>query len=899
MKTYLIPLGLIASFASLSAQIKVAIHETNAIAAGMSSRPDGTVVTSSTETWNNAIGQTGSSIILSDTSGSATTASLSYNAGFIKSNTLGWESQSQDWVMMGTWIGFKQNESLTISNLPASYASGYSIVIYGDSNDGGTRTMDYFIDDGTNTKTATILDSAYFNGTFSNDKTVVITGLTGNSFTLTGNPNSSDSRSAICGLEIISLTTPFISSFEADPNYIQPGSSTTLSWSTFNSTHLTLNPGNINVTGSSSYSVSPNSSTTYSLTASDSTDNSSRQLTVHVGPERPNVLIFLIDDYGSMDTSVPFAYDQYNYSGTPLITAFNHFYKTPHIASLAANGMKFTQAYAMPMCSPTRVSLMTGQNSPRHGVTVHLNAYQTVDNKSFSIKTHRGPNNWRYLGMDGTDVTLPQLLKDTGYHTFLIGKDHMSHQQNPTAIGFDVSDDGLVKAPVMTSKTNAALENAVTLGNPFFAYVSYRDVHTAFYNATDAIGDYSDAYNTNHAKFATMVESVDNSVGAIMAKLTELGVAENTLVFFLGDNGSDSPALSDEGWPRGIFFDDFPMRGKKGSAYEGGIRVPLIITWATPDSNNSLQQTLPIPAASVEHDMVTVEDLAPTILSLVEQSSPTMDGYDLTPYLRTEAGTHRPQKILRHMPHEHRSNYFTCYRESDWKIIYRYHIEESIANSETHEDSAYESFELYNLASDPNESENLASSNPEQLLKMARAMAQELNNSWGSHGELWPAHNPTLAEKPTRNLIDDPFFIDFNIGSRSLVDSDLDGLTDQQEDLDANGLLGLTETSADNPDTDTDNTDDYAETRLGLDPLDPNERFRVSSIVQSNGSITLTWPSSPGLSFDLHSSLDLSSPTSSWNIHTPNLPADLSESETTINIPITADRKFFSVELKP
>ncbi|MGJ8672887.1 sulfatase-like hydrolase/transferase [Rubritalea sp.] len=888
-----------ASITSLSAQIKVAIHETSAIAAGMSSRPDGSVVTGSTETWNNSIGQTVSNVSLVDSSGNTTTATFSNNAGFIKSNSLGWESESQDWVMMETWVGFKQSESLSVSNLPASYATGYSVVIYGDSNDGGTRTMDYFIDDGTSTKSATILDSGYFGGTFSDDKTVVITGLTGTSFTLTGNPDSGDSRSAICGFEIIPGVTPIVTSFTASDSYIQPGESTTLSWSVSNATTLTLDPGAIDVTGTNSLSVTPSATTTYTLTASEDDDSDVAQLQIGVGPERPNVLIFLIDDYGSMDTSVPFAYNSYDDSGTPLVTAFNTFYQTPNIAALAANGMKFTQAYAMPMCSPTRVSLMTGQNSPRHGVTVHLNAYDTIDNRSFSIKTHRGPNNWRYHGMDGSDVTLPQLLKDTGYHTFLVGKDHMSHVQNPTAIGFDVSDDGLVKATVMTTKTNTALENAVASGSPFFAYVSYRDVHTAFYTAGDAIGDYSDAYNANHAKFASMVESVDNSVGAIMTKLTDLGVAEDTLVIFLGDNGSDSPALSDEEWPLGTFFDDFPMRGKKGSAYEGGIRVPLIFTWATPDATNSLQQSLTIPAASVEHDMVTVEDLAPTVLSLIDQSSSTMDGYDLTPYLRAESGTHRPQKVLRHMPHEHRSNYFTCFREGDWKIIYRYHIEESIANSETHEDAGYESFELYDLASDPDESDNLATSNPEKLLTMARAMAQELNESWGSFGALWPAHNPTRVSIPARDLVDDPFFIDFSLNTRSLVDTDEDGLTDVEEDIDANGLVSLTETSADDSDTDNDSTNDYVETILNLDPLNPSESFQLHSEQNPNGSLTLTWPSAPGLTFDLLSSLDLATPPSTWSIHTPNVPADSSDPKTSLDIPISADREFFTIELNP
>jgi arylsulfatase A-like enzyme len=568
--------------------------------------------------------------------------------------------------------------------------------------------------------------------------------------------------------------------------------------------------------------------------------------------------------------------------------------------TLAANGMKFTQAYAMPMCSPTRVSLMTGFNSPRHGVTVHLNAYDAIDNKSFDIKTHRGPNNWRYLGMDGTDVALPQLLKDAGYHTFFVGKDHMSHTQLPTAIGFDVSDDGLYKAIALTPKAEVMIEDAVELGNPFFGYISYRDVHTTFYEASDYTNDYSAAYNTKHEYFGTMVESVDNSLGAIMAKLEEQGVSENTLIIFLGDNGSDSDALSEEGEARGDSFDDYPMRGKKGSTYEGGIRVPLLAAWAAPNPGNRFQQALSIPAGSVEHDIVTVEDIAPTILAAMNVAAPQMDGYDLTPYLRAESGTHRPQKVLRHMPHEHRSNYFTCFREGDWKIIYRYHIEEAIAGGETHEDAGYNSFELYNLVDDPRETNDLASVQTEKLLTMARAMAQELDESWGVYGPLWPAHNPTRAQYPSRPLEDDPFFIDFSIDGRAAIDSDGDGLADAEEDPDADGLLAATETSADASDTDGDGSDDRTELRLNLDPRNSAEAFRAKLAAVQASSLTLNWPSAPGTTYNILAGTNLLDAVESWPVAVSNIPAHAVSNETAVTVEaLDVDAAYYRIELKP
>jgi arylsulfatase A-like enzyme len=561
--------------------------------------------------------------------------------------------------------------------------------------------------------------------------------------------------------------------------------------------------------------------------------------------------------------------------------------------------MKFTQAYAMPMCSPTRVSLMTGFNSSRHGVTVHLNAYDDIDNKSFDIKTHRGPNNWRYLGMDGTDVALPQLLKDAGYYTFHLGKDHMSDTQQPTALGFDVSDSALYKSTVLTPKAENMLSTAVATGEPFFGYICYRDVHSSFYTATDATNDYSTAYNSTHEKFGTMVESVDNSLGVILAKLNELGVAEDTLIIFLGDNGSDSPALSDEDDANGTAFDDYPMRGKKGSTYEGGIRIPLLAAWASPNPSNAFQQALSIPAGSVEHDMVTVEDIAPTILTAVNVSVPDMDGYDLTPYLRAEGGTHRPQKVLRHMPHEHRSNYFTCFRAGDWKIIYRYHIEEAIAGGET-ADARFNSFELYNLVDDPRETNDLSSVQTEKLLTMARAMAQELDDSWGVYGPLWPTHNPTRAQYPARPLEDDPFFIDFSIDGRAVIDSDGDGLTDAEEDPDADGLVGAAETDPDDSDTDGDGSDDRTELRLNLDPCNAGEAFTARMAATGSAFFSLTWASAPGTAYNILAGTNLQDAVESWTVAASNIPAHAVSNETSYAVDEREeDSSFYRVELLP
>ncbi|MDP4996162.1 MAG: sulfatase-like hydrolase/transferase [Akkermansiaceae bacterium] len=725
--------------------------------------------------------------------------------------------------------------------------------------------------------------------------TVIVDAAT--TFTLTASNDTYTVSSEV----VISAPLPTVN-FTADDTYVPPSELVVLSWQVSDADSVILS-GVGNVSPIDSTTVNPAENTTYTLAATNAFGTIEEEVTVRVGPERLNILLMLVDDYGPMDSSVLFAYDHYDDTGAPLTTAFNNYYRTPNMESLASTGMKFTQAYAMPMCSPTRVSLMTGLNSPRHGVTVHLNALSAVDNASFSVKTHRGPNNWRWLGMDGTDTTLPQLLKDIGYHTFFVGKDHMSKTQGPTAIGFDVSDSALYKSTALTPKATTMIENAVNAGDPFFGYISYQDVHAGFYFASDVDYDYSQAtppaHNLSHEKFSTMVESVDNSLGTIVAKLNELGVADDTLIIFLGDNGSDSPALSDEFGANGTNFDDFPMRGKKGSAYEGGIRVPFYVSWAARDDGNSLQQNLPIPAASVEHDIITVEDVAPTILALLDQPSPGMDGYDLTPYLRAEVGTHRPQKVLRHMPHEHRSNYFTAFRDGDWKIIYRYHMDGAVSGTNEDVNKGHDTLQLFNLAADPYEETNLAISQPEKLLTMARAMARELDSSWGIYGPLWPVHNPSETSTPARPLVDDPFFIDFDLHGLELVDADADGLADANEDIDGNGLVGSAETDSDDWDTDGDNTDDFSETRLGLDPIDANSAFTVKSTFAGDSSLNLKWPSTSGLYFNIRSSNDLSDPVEIWDILFPAVPANETLSETTQDVLIDSDKKFFSVELLP
>ena len=227
----------------------------------------------------------------------------------------------------------------------------------------------------------------------------------------------------------------------------------------------------------------------------------------------------------------------------------------------------------------------------------------------------------------------------------------------------------------LTEAINDAMEDAVDDGVPFFSYMSYYAVHSPFTTNPNATGDYSAAASNTHGRFATMVEGVDTSLGQIRAKLEELGVAENTLIVFTGDNGSDSPALQISSSKSTMGSTIIPFAAKKANCYEGGYHVPLFVAWGKDDPSNPFQQQLPIAGDTVEHDIVSVVDIPTTILAVADVAHPDMDGVDLSPYLTSTPGTHRQQTLLRHQPNSQNSSFFTTYRRDDLKLIYFYYEE--------------------------------------------------------------------------------------------------------------------------------------------------------------------------------------------------------------------------------
>ena len=470
---------------------------------------------------------------------------------------------------------------------------------------------------------------------------------------------------------------------------------------------------------------------------------------------KPNIVVFLVDDMGVMDTSVPFLTDE---NGKPKRYPLNDYYRTPAMERLAARGIRFNNFYAMSVCSPTRISIMTGQNAARHHATNWINPR---NNNRGSL----GPPNWNWKGLKKGDVTLPGILREAGYRTIHVGKGHFgpngAEGSEPLNLGFDRnvggasfgapgsyyaekefglgtrrahhavphlekyhgSDTFLTEA--LTIEAKVRVDQAIDEGKPFYLYMSHYAVHAPFESDPRFAKNYADSGKPKNAQaFATLIEGMDKSLGDILDHLDERNVAKNTLVIFLGDNGSDAPL----GHQHEVAC-AAPLRGKKGAHYEGGMRVPFIAAWAADDSSNPYQQRLKIPAGALQSQVAAVQDIFPTILALHRMTPPEghiVDGQRLQSLVTGESDKSRHQKFLMHYPHgPHRSNYFTVLRDDDWKVIYHYHPSKQSDNSH---------YQLFNLAKDPFESTDLSKSDPKEL----KHMMQQLVKLTEAHDTLYP-----------------------------------------------------------------------------------------------------------------------------------------------------------------
>jgi arylsulfatase A-like enzyme len=397
--------------------------------------------------------------------------------------------------------------------------------------------------------------------------------------------------------------------------------------------------------------------------------------------KRLNFILIDIDDLGWKD----------------LACYGSQYYETPNIDQLAAQGMRFTDAYAScAVCSPTRASIMTGRYPARIGVTDWIHHLDKKGKEAFG----QTKNPTDYVGgkkqkllcppnpywMDLDEVTIAEVLQTAGYTTCHIGKWHLGYEPwFPDKQGFDINIGGgeigqpptyfdpyylnerRPSIPALKTRkkgeylTDRESDECVKFlkehrNKPFFLHMCHYAVHTPLQAKKNLIEKYEAKKKTNqtNATYAAMIESLDQAVRRMMEALDELGLSERTVIIFTSDNGG----------LQGYATDNAPLRAGKGYPYEGGIRVPLIIRWPG------------VVQPGVECDVpVTSVDFFPTICEIIGLDFPSdrvIDGKSLVPLLKQE-GPLRREAIFWHFPH-YRGNIvpYSIIRKGDWKLIKRY-----------------------------------------------------------------------------------------------------------------------------------------------------------------------------------------------------------------------------------
>ena len=456
--------------------------------------------------------------------------------------------------------------------------------------------------------------------------------------------------------------------------------------------------------------------------------------------KQPNIIIIHVDDLGWADLSV---------QGST-------FYETPHIDGLASNGVRFTDGYASAaVCSPTRVALMTGQYPARVGITDWIRAefqggeipedgqnptgYEGGPDQP--LLTPRNP-----LWMEHEEVTIADILKEAGYKNIHIGKWHLgSENWYPETQGFHINIGGadlgeppsffdpyyserVGYIPTLEPReegeylTDREAWEAVNFieqhhDRPFFMHFANYAVHTPIQAKAELIERYENKPPTfqDNPVYAGMVHSVDEAVGAIVQKLKELNIYENTFIIFTSDNG---------GLDRQDATTNNPFRSGKGYPYEGGIRVPFIASWP-----GVIEQ------ARVSYEPVKSFDILPTVLDAAGVPLPDgllIDGVSLWDHLLS-GGTEslNREDLIWHFPHYRQGRTITPYsiiRSGHWKLIKWWEGPE---------------FELYNLFEDIGETTNLAPERPETVEALNNRLREILEET----GAKLPKPNPDFEAK--------------------------------------------------------------------------------------------------------------------------------------------------------
>lgn len=645
---------------------------------------------------------------------------------------------------------------------------------------------------------------------------------------------------------------PSIFDFRASPqNRVPAGSMVTLSWETENADSLTLNPGNIDVTGLVEFEVTPESKTTFTLTASDnSSQSTSATLTLSVGEEPfPNVIVFFLDDFGWAD---------WQQNGAPTGSIFH---ETPNMNRLAREGRYFPNGYAStPVCSPTRGALMSGQAPAFNKLTEWISGAGDAGRPLLQAE-------W-IARLDPSSPNFASILRDCGYRTIHVGKWHLGAGGDPAAnplnfgfernlggnqfgtppaperyfasangfsslpnLGPDVAPEGSYLTDVLTSQAVAQIREAAVNETAFAMYLSHYAVHTPIQAPAATVAKYQAKLDNNpgtdwqghtNPTYAAMVEHTDLSLGAILAALqdpdgnpeTNDSIADNTLIVFTADNGGLTSVTSNR-----------PLRDGKGGNYDGGVREPWVFWWPGK-----------ITPGIVDEPIVT-HDLLPTVIDLAGLPAPeshVMTGQSLSPLLLGE-DFERTRPLTFHYPHwsPQGGSPHSAIRRGDWKLVFLY---------------ASSAWELYNLKDDPGESNNLISAESDLHAILSWFLVDDLEQLQANY----PRVPNTLNEVKPSALTNDE------------TDSDGDGRPDLRELIE------------------------------GTDPLDAQSFFMLNPAVQ-DGEFLLPFEGSPGRRYRIWSSTNLSA--SSWVPVWTGGPLGNADS-LIFRTPMTDERTFFRLETR-
>lgn len=469
----------------------------------------------------------------------------------------------------------------------------------------------------------------------------------------------------------------------------------------------------------------------------------------------PNIILFLVDDMGWQDTSVPFYNNQQ--------TALNQRFHTPNMERLAQMGVRFTEAYACAISSPTRCSLMSGMNASRHRVT---NWTLEKDQKTDAISSTITLPDWNYNGIQpdntaglinhSTPITsLPQILKDNGYFTIHCGKAHFGARNtpggDPATMGFDINIGGgpngapgsylgtknfgegtrfavhglekyhgqdIFLTEALTREAIANIKRATEMGKPFYLYMSHYAVHSPYDDDKRFSNNYrgrydiqlNDTLNEKEARYAALVEGMDKSLGDLLDYLEENPeTGENTIILFMSDNGGQG--LNNVRQGQANRDQNYPARAGKGSAFMGGVHEPMIVYW--PGITKGGTQN---------NQRIMIEDFFPTILDMAGINKyttiQTIDGISFIDMIKSPE-LRRERPIVWHFPNlwgetqniEEGYGAYSAILKDDYHLIYSWETGRN---------------RLYNIQKDIAEQTDLSAQMPEKVQELSQLLTQYL-----------------------------------------------------------------------------------------------------------------------------------------------------------------------------